>query len=212
MSARRSSDPQESQPGNPAAPISSTPSETPTSGVPKLQLMGRTRMLGMSGLHASSIGWTLVGCIALGFGLGTLLDRQLGTSYWVAVGVLLGTAAGFREMFRTLTQLQKSQDSIKRSSTAARANKAASTPSQSTSIEAERPRPRVFAVPDPPVPSYLQTPDAKTSAVANRETEETAEDAEVEELIEKLMAKHPPDGLDQDDLDTKGTDTADKTL
>jgi F0F1-type ATP synthase assembly protein I len=52
-----------------------------------------------------SVGMVLVVCIALGYFLGNYLDRKLGTSPWlVAGGVVLGTAAGFVELFRTVSR------------------------------------------------------------------------------------------------------------
>jgi ATP synthase protein I len=52
-----------------------------------------------------TVGTVLVACIAAGYLLGSFLDRRLGTSPWlVVVGVLLGTAAGFVELFRTVSR------------------------------------------------------------------------------------------------------------
>ena len=52
-----------------------------------------------------AVGMVLVGCIVLGYFLGSSLDRWWGTSPWmVVVGVLLGTAAGFVQLFRTVSR------------------------------------------------------------------------------------------------------------
>ncbi len=52
-----------------------------------------------------TVGIVLVACIVLGYFLGRALDRKLGTEPWLsAAGVLLGTAAGFLELFRTVSR------------------------------------------------------------------------------------------------------------
>ncbi len=55
-----------------------------------------------------AVGTVLVVCIVLGYFLGSYLDRRLGTSPWMlVVGVLLGTAAGFVQLFRTVSRSLK---------------------------------------------------------------------------------------------------------
>ncbi len=52
-----------------------------------------------------AVGTMLVACIVGGYFLGSFLDRKLGTSPWLVVtGVFLGTAAGFVELFRTVSR------------------------------------------------------------------------------------------------------------
>ena len=52
-----------------------------------------------------TVGMILVACIVVGYLLGSLLDRKLGTGPWMTVGgVLLGAAAGFVELFRTVSR------------------------------------------------------------------------------------------------------------
>ena len=52
-----------------------------------------------------TVGTVLVACVVVGFFLGSQLDRRLGTSPWLTVVcVLLGTAAGFVELFRTVSR------------------------------------------------------------------------------------------------------------
>jgi F0F1-type ATP synthase assembly protein I len=47
------------------------------------------------------------GAVVLGVVLGNYLDHKLGTSPWlVTSGVILGTAAGFAELFRALRHLK----------------------------------------------------------------------------------------------------------
>jgi ATP synthase protein I len=56
-------------------------------------------------LNLMTVGTTLVACIVLGYLLGSYLDPRLGTSPWLTVvGVLLGTAAGFVGLFRTVSR------------------------------------------------------------------------------------------------------------
>ncbi|MBV8881177.1 MAG: AtpZ/AtpI family protein [Planctomycetaceae bacterium] len=56
-------------------------------------------------LNLMTVGTILVACIVGGYLLGSYCDRRLGTSPWlVVVGVLLGTAAGFVELFRTVSR------------------------------------------------------------------------------------------------------------
>ncbi len=51
----------------------------------------------------SGVGLTLVICTMLGFVGGHYLDRWLGTSPWLMlVGLLLGIAAGFLNLFRAV--------------------------------------------------------------------------------------------------------------
>lgn len=55
-----------------------------------------------------TVGFVLVACIVLGYFLGRYLDGKLGTEPWLSVaGVLLGTAAGFLELFRTVSRTLK---------------------------------------------------------------------------------------------------------
>ena len=56
-------------------------------------------------LNLMAVGTALVTCVVLGYLLGSYLDRRLGTSPWlVATGVILGTAAGFVGLFRTVSR------------------------------------------------------------------------------------------------------------
>lgn len=64
----------------------------------------RTRSL----MDLLAVGTVLVACILLGSLLGLYLDRRLGTSPWMMVaGVLVGTAAGFLHLFRTVSRSLK---------------------------------------------------------------------------------------------------------
>jgi F0F1-type ATP synthase assembly protein I len=56
-------------------------------------------------LNLMTVGTGLVACIVTGYLLGSYLDRKMGTSPWLLVaGVLLGTAAGFVGLFRTVSR------------------------------------------------------------------------------------------------------------
>ena len=56
-------------------------------------------------MNLLTVGTVLVVCIVLGYLLGNYLDKKLGTSPWLVVsGVILGTAAGFVELFRTVSR------------------------------------------------------------------------------------------------------------
>ncbi len=51
------------------------------------------------------VGIVLVACVFLGYFLGIALDKKLGTSPWCTVtGVVLGSAAGFVQLFRTVSR------------------------------------------------------------------------------------------------------------
>ncbi len=56
-------------------------------------------------LNLMTVGIVLVACIVLGYFLGRFLDGMLGTEPWMAAGgFILGTAAGFLELFRTVSR------------------------------------------------------------------------------------------------------------
>lgn len=62
----------------------------------------------LSALRFLWVGWVLVLCIVIGYFLGSWLDRRLGTGPWMVVaGVFLGTAAGFAELFRSVSRNPK---------------------------------------------------------------------------------------------------------
>lgn len=70
-----------------------------------------------AGLQASMIGLTLVFATVIGFGIGVLLDRLLHTGFqgsplgpFTLLFTLLGIAAGFREMIRTVIRISSDED------------------------------------------------------------------------------------------------------
>ena len=56
----------------------------------------------------SSIGMTLVLATVIGLAIGYFLDRALGTSPWlIMIGLGLGIAAGFVNLFRSVKRAEK---------------------------------------------------------------------------------------------------------
>ena len=56
----------------------------------------------------SGLGVDLVANTLVGLGLGYLLDRWLGTTPWLMIiGLVLGTIAGFKTIFRVLAEQDK---------------------------------------------------------------------------------------------------------
>lgn len=47
-----------------------------------------------------------IGCV-LGWFLGNLADKHLGTHFWAIVGILLGAAGGFIQIFATAKKMMK---------------------------------------------------------------------------------------------------------
>jgi ATP synthase protein I len=59
----------------------------------------------------STVGLTLVVATVLGLAGGYYLDRWLGTSPWLTlIGLLLGIAAGFVNLFRTVKRAERDID------------------------------------------------------------------------------------------------------
>jgi F0F1-type ATP synthase assembly protein I len=71
-----------------------------------------------AGLQASTIGLTLIVATVIGFGMGlgldrlfhTGLDNPLQVGWFTLIFTLLGIAAGFREMIRTVIRLSENGD------------------------------------------------------------------------------------------------------
>ncbi len=134
------------------------------------------------GLAAMSIGLTLGGCVALGYFAGAWLDGRFKTGFWMPIGVFVGMAAGFREMFVTLKKLSaqtkwpssQPKDAVETTSRVSVVNDSAP-----KNVEPERNRPRIFQVPAPPVSSF----DAAKSARSEEQTDEL----DTQRLTEKLL-------------------------
>lgn len=153
--------------------------EPKKSAPPRLpNFLSRTRAMsssGSSGWEATSIGFTLVGCIAACSALGYWLDNHFKTGYWLPILFLVGVAAGFREMFVVIGRLNKEQERKRRED---RENvRVAPTPTRADEPAATPPptRERIFKVPPPPLDGE-QPPQAATN-----------EPESVDELIERLL-------------------------
>ena len=138
--------------------------------------VGRTQAMGNKGLAAASIGWTLAGCILVGFAAGSWLDGRFGLQLWTPILLLVGVCAGFREMFRTIAQI--SQDGRKvlplepsaatsspPSTQAKRAaiDRAGQASSEPQVLAAPAQRERLFSVPPPPFLEQQSEPPAELS-------------------------------------------------
>jgi F0F1-type ATP synthase assembly protein I len=139
-------------------------------------LTGRITAMGSSGWEAYTVGFTLVGCIVAGAGMGYFLDYQFKTSYWLPILFLLGVIGGFREMFLTLKRVDAEQ---KRKRAKEEANRTSYTPpsvqSHSEVVEPEIQRERIFKVPPPPI--FGDTP----------KSEPQSDKQSVDELIQRLL-------------------------
>ena len=156
----------------------------------RLEKIGaRVRQRALTGTEASTVGFTLVVFIFAGAGLGYLLDQNLETSYWIAIGTVLGAVVGFRQMFAITKKLTRESgyDDDEDNSTSselkgpAPASKA-SLPTVANAPVAEEPHPepavrRLFSteVPPPPVPSF---DDRLAKDETNRAGNKTGQDEE----------------------------------
>lgn len=169
--------------------------EDALSGLMKSRL-SRVPNANSGGLAAMTIGLTLGGCVAFGYFVGAWLDRRYGTSLWMPIGVFVGMAAGFREMFVTLKKLsaqtkwpsskspQTSQnDEITRNRVLDSSDEAAN---NTTGVqEPERNRPRIFQVPQPPTASF----DTREKTPEPNEDDISVESLDTQELTDKLLDK-----------------------
>lgn len=143
----------------------------------RLERIGATvRQRALSGGEASIVGFTLVIYIFLGAGLGYWLDKNLETSYWIAIGTLAGAGVGFREMFRLIRKInadeKRENARCTRQSSASSARAAAETQEEEVvpAEEQKKARPRIFHVPPPPQPGF----DRKAQSTSD--TESTLDD------------------------------------
>lgn len=171
----------------------STPREPEKTPMEKIGV--RVRQRALTGGEASAVGFTLVVYIFAGAGLGYLLDTYFETSYWIAIGTLLGAAVGFREMFRLTNKLTRESAQIQETENAARDAVAVKEISQpvvarddSVKTVPEEPthtKPRIFAVPPPPAASFDTRASTREAAVEPLESQE--------ELIERLSQSETED-------------------
>ena len=160
--------------------------------------LARSRALsssGTSGFEATTIGFTLVGFIVAGAGAGWLLDRWLGTSYWLPILFLAGAAAGFREMMQILKRINEAQAADKRKKEAARREREVTVrPTDDPTQNQLAARKRLFEVPPPPF-----------EQAAQKVTEQAAPDEKVgvENVLEQMLAQGD---LDEAELRELGFD------
>lgn len=143
--------------------MSGRPSEPkkPSSG--RVGFLGRTKAMssgGSSGWEATTIGFTLVGCIIATTALGYWLDSHFKTSYWLPILFLLGVVLGFREMFVVLGRISREQAQQKLEKQ--QKVTLAPAPSQIEAAEEPKVRERIFQVPPPPTPGQTPVEAAKT--------------------------------------------------
>lgn len=81
---------------------------------------GRLRGLMAAG-SLLTVGLTLALSVAIGVMGGWALDQWLETRWFVIVGALLGIAAGFKQLFRTVAQAGRLQDEFERQERARKA-------------------------------------------------------------------------------------------
>lgn len=160
----------------------------------RLERIGATvRRRALSGSEASTVGFTLVIYTFVGAGLGYWLDKHLETTYWIAIGMLLGTAIGFREMFRLTKKLTKSNaldnDESEPLNSASSQREYSAPPVETSAEEISSERKRIFSVPAPPQASFETQ---RSTPAAQHELPESSE-----ELIERLM-KNDSDNEDSD--------------
>lgn len=157
--------------------------------------LGRTRAMssgGSSGWEATTIGFTLVGCIVACSALGYWLDNHFKTSYWLPILFLVGVIAGFREMFVVLGRISKEQEQKKLE----QREKVQLAPNPVPDIEpiAEpQARERIFKVPPPPV--------AGEKIQESERAEEKAAPESVEDLLARLMEDGRDESRDENELD-----------
>ena len=146
--------------------------------------MARTRAMGSSGAsgwESYTIGFTLVGCIVAGAGLGYFLDQHFGTSYWLPILFLVGVVAGFREMMVVLKRVNEEQTAqrLKRANEKAAREVTVKPTDNPTPAQVEA-RKRMFEVPPPPFEQAAQTV-AQSSA--------PDEQVGVENVLEQMLAQ-----------------------
>ena len=146
--------------------------------------LARSRALssgGTSGLEATTIGFTLVGFIVAGAGLGWLLDNWLGTNYWLPILFLAGAAGGFREMMVVLKRINAAQAADRRRKDEERhAREVVVKPTNDPTPNQLAARKRLFEVPPPPF-----------EQAAQQVTEQAApeEKVGVENVLEQMLAQ-----------------------
>ena len=160
--------------------------------------LARTRAMtsgGASGFEAYTIGFTLVGCIVAGGGLGWFLDNHFGTSYWLPILFLVGVGAGFREMLLVLKRVNQAEAAQRLARQNERAAREATVkPTDNPTPDQIVARQRMFEVPPPPFEKAAET--VKDQAAPR-------EKISVENVLEEMLANGD---LSQEDLKELGFD------
>ena len=157
----------------------------------RVPFLMKTQAMGAGGWEGTTIGFTLVGCIAGCTGLGYLLDSYFKTSFWLPILFLVGVVAGFREMWIVVKRLQAKEDQKRRDKAAA--TPMAPTPSFGNETELPPERKRIFEVPPPPFETLTET-----SQVPKAERNEES----VDDILKRLLVEADNDlrtDKDEDD-------------
>ncbi len=154
----------------------------------RLEKIGaRVRQRALSGSEASAVGFTLVVFIFAGAGLGYLLDTNLETSYWIAIGTLFGAVVGFRQMFaltKKLTResaLDDADEERPQQETPVSENVRPSLSEPGIEPLAQRPpSKRTFSgeIPPPPIPSFAVKQKKSDAEISDDKSNGTKEQAE----------------------------------
>lgn len=138
--------------------------------------------MGSGGWEGYTVGFTLVGCIVAGAGLGYMLDSYFKTSYWLPILFLVGVVAGFREMLVIIKRIQAQEDQRRRDKAAS--TPLAPTPSLRNETELPAERKRIFEVPPPP----FETSTTASQAPKGERNEESEYD-----ILKRLLAQADDD-------------------
>ena len=147
-------------------------------------LLARSRAMssgGPTGLEATTIGFTLVGFIVAGAGAGWMLDKWLGTGYWLPILFLVGVFGGFREMMMVLKRVGEAQAAEKvRKANERKERESLVKPTDNPTPGQLAARKRMFEVPPPPF-----------EEAAQKVTEQAApqEKVGVENVLEQMLAQ-----------------------
>ena len=122
-------------------------------------MFNRITKAGASGVGASTIGLTLAFCIVGGALAGVALDKHFGTAYWTPILFLVGVAAGFIQMMRTLSDVNRLEEAEQKRAQAAKTgamkvdSRASGETAQSVTMQSTVPS-RPTRVPAPPTASF----------------------------------------------------------
>ena len=142
----------------------------------------RTQAMGNRGLAAASIGWTLAGCIIVGFVAGSWLDKRFGTQFWTPILLLVGVGAGFREMFRTVSQISQDKREVAPRPQAEATSSPPSTSAKRAAIDKGHTEPQVLAVPSERARLFVVPPPPFME-----QSSEPAPELSVEEVKRRLL-------------------------